>query len=141
MSVPYQRARFKLPPCTSELSEALKMLIEHPDPVMREHAARVLGAIGVKNFYQPVLGLMNDPDARVRRAAINAAGVLRSPEFVIPLIYRTQDIETRVQQNLEVSITSVEDAACEVAASAYLHEQVCHLVGSHRQSHTWEGTG
>lgn len=75
-------------------SEALKMLIEHPDPVMREHAARVLGAIGVKNFYQPVLGLMNDPDARVRRAAINAAGVLRSPEFVIPLIYRTQSIET-----------------------------------------------
>jgi HEAT repeat protein len=40
------------------------------------------------------LGLMNDPDARVRRAAINAAGVLRSPEFVIPLIYRTQSIET-----------------------------------------------
>jgi ATP/ADP translocase/HEAT repeat protein len=75
-------------------AEALKMLIEHPDPVMREHAARVLGAIGVKNFYQPVLGLMNDPDARVRRAAINAAGVLRSPEFVIPLIYRTQSIET-----------------------------------------------
>ena len=75
-------------------AEALKQLIEHPEPVMREHAARVLGAIGVKNFYQPVLQLMNDLDPRVRRQAINAAGVLRSPEFVIPLIYRTQSIET-----------------------------------------------
>jgi hypothetical protein len=31
---------------------------------------------------------------RVRRDAIHAAGVLRSPEFVIPLIYRTQSRDT-----------------------------------------------
>lgn len=75
-------------------AEALKELIGHPDPAMRLHAARVLGAIGVKNFYQPVLQLMNDPEPRVRRAAIHAAGALRSPEFVIPLIYRTQSRDT-----------------------------------------------
>ncbi len=75
-------------------AEALKALIDNPDPVMRLHAAKVLGAIGVKNFYQPVLQLMNDDDPRVRREAIKAAGVLRSPEFVIPLIYRTQSLET-----------------------------------------------
>jgi HEAT repeat protein len=75
-------------------AEALKGLIDNHEPVMREHAARVLGQIGVKNFYQPVLSLMNDPDPRVRRQAITAAGVLKSPEFVIPLIYRTQSIET-----------------------------------------------
>jgi HEAT repeat protein len=61
---------------------------------MRQYAARVLGAIGVKNFYQPVLHLMNDSDLRVRREAVIAAGVLKSPEFVIPLIYRTQARET-----------------------------------------------
>ncbi len=75
-------------------AEALKALIDHKDASMREHAARVLGAIGVKNFYQPVLQLMSDPDMRVRREAINAAAVLKAQEFVIPLIYRTQDIET-----------------------------------------------
>ena len=75
-------------------AEALKALIDHPQAVMREHAARVLGAIGVKNFYQPVLQLMNDADPRVRREAINAAAALKSPEFVIPLIYRTQSVET-----------------------------------------------
>jgi AAA family ATP:ADP antiporter len=75
-------------------AEALKALIEHKDASMREHAARVLGAIGVKNFYQPVLQLMSDPEMRVRREAINAAAILKAQEFVIPLIYRTQDIET-----------------------------------------------
>jgi AAA family ATP:ADP antiporter len=75
-------------------AEALKALIDNPDPVMRQHAAKVLGAIGVRNFYQPVLQLMNDADPRVRREAITAAGVLKSPEFVIPLIYRTQSRET-----------------------------------------------
>jgi HEAT repeat protein len=75
-------------------AEALKALIDHTDASMREHAARVLGAIGVKNFYQPVLQLMGDPEMRVRREAINAAAILKAQEFVIPLIYRTQDIET-----------------------------------------------
>lgn len=75
-------------------AEALKQLIDHADPVMRAHAARVLGAIGVRNFYQPVLKLMADQDPRVRREAVTAAGMLKSPEFVIPLIYRTQSIET-----------------------------------------------
>ncbi len=75
-------------------AEALKQLISHRDPSMRQRAAHVLGAIGVKNFYQPVLQLMSDPDARVRREAIAAAGALRSPEFVIPLIYRTANLDT-----------------------------------------------
>ncbi|MCA2982104.1 MAG: HEAT repeat domain-containing protein, partial [Myxococcaceae bacterium] len=75
-------------------AEALKLLINDRDGVMRLHAAKVLGAIGVKNFYQPVLQLMSDADPRVRRAAVTAAGQLKSPEFVIPLIYRTQSHET-----------------------------------------------
>lgn len=75
-------------------AEALKTLITHDKPVMRQHAAKVLGAIGVQNFYQPVLELMSDGDALVRREAVRAAGMLKSPEFVIPLIYKTQSAET-----------------------------------------------
>jgi ATP/ADP translocase/HEAT repeat protein len=75
-------------------AEALKALIAHQEAVMRQHAAQVLGAIGVKNFYQPVLELMSDPDPAVRRHAIQAAGVLRAPELVIPLIYKTGSSET-----------------------------------------------
>lgn len=75
-------------------AESLKALIAEPDPRMRAHAAKILGAIGVKNFYQPVLELMNDPEPEVRRQAILAAAQLRAPEFVIPLIYKTQSAET-----------------------------------------------
>jgi ATP:ADP antiporter, AAA family len=75
-------------------AEALKALIDNKDIAMRLHAAKVLGAIGVKNFYQPVLQLMSDADPQVRRAAVTAAGQLKSAEFVIPLIYRTQSHET-----------------------------------------------
>jgi AAA family ATP:ADP antiporter len=76
-------------------AEALKQLLTHADRVMRIHAARVLGAVGVSNFYQPVLELMNDVDPQVRREAIQAAGVLRSAEFVVPLIYKTRAADTR----------------------------------------------
>jgi ATP/ADP translocase/HEAT repeat protein len=74
-------------------ADALKQLISHEDGVMREHAARVLGAVGVSNFYQPVLELMTDRDSSVRRAAILAAGILKSPEFVAPLIHRARSPE------------------------------------------------
>jgi len=74
-------------------AEALKALIAEPAPRMRAHAAKILGAIGVRNFYQPVLELMSDPEPEVRRQAILAAAQLRSPEFVIPLIYKTPSQE------------------------------------------------
>ncbi len=74
-------------------AEALKALIAEPDARMRGHAAKILGAIGVKNFYQPVLELMADGEPEVRRQAILAAAQLRSPEFVIPLIYKTPSPE------------------------------------------------
>ncbi len=75
-------------------AEALKALIGHEEPVMREHAAKVLGAVGVRNFYQPVLELMNDPAPPVRRAAVLAAGQLKSPELTLPLIYKLQGADT-----------------------------------------------
>lgn len=75
-------------------AEALKQLIAHKDDVMRQHAARVLGAVGVGNFYQPVLELMSDAVPSVRREAIHAAGKLKSPELVVPLIYKTRSPDT-----------------------------------------------
>ncbi len=75
-------------------AEALKALIGDADPSMREHAARVLGEIGVRNFYQPVLELMADPMLRVQQAAIEAAGRLRSVELAPALVYRLARAET-----------------------------------------------
>jgi HEAT repeat protein len=75
-------------------ADALKQLINHSNPLMRQHAAKVLKDIAVSNFYQPVLQLMGDPDRAVRREAISAAGELRSPELIMPLIQRTRSSES-----------------------------------------------
>ncbi len=76
-------------------ADALKQLIRDSDPVMRQHAAKVLGDIAVSNFYQPVLQLISDPHPAVRRAAISAAGALRSTELIMPLIHGTRSSDTR----------------------------------------------
>ena len=75
-------------------AEALKGLIAHPDAAMRQHAAKVLGAIGVRNFYQPVIELLGDRDARVRREAVHTAGLLQAQEFIQPLVQRLRSHET-----------------------------------------------
>jgi AAA family ATP:ADP antiporter len=69
-------------------AEELKKMVAHQDAEMRLYAARVLGAIGVRNFYQPLFQLLSDPDTGVRVAAIEAAGKMRSPELVPALILK-----------------------------------------------------
>lgn len=66
-------------------AERLKGLLASDDPEERRQAAWVLGKVGVQNFYQPLLPLLNDDSERVRLAAIEAAGQLRSPELQQPL--------------------------------------------------------
>lgn len=72
-------------------AEALKTILDHEDPRLREHGAHVLGAIAVKNFYQPVLKLLGDPDSKVQLAAIASAGRMQSPELIPPLVYKLAD--------------------------------------------------
>ena len=75
-------------------AESLKALVVDPDPIMREHAARILGEIGVRNFYQPVLELMADKALSVRLAAIASAGQLASTELQPALVYRLARADT-----------------------------------------------
>lgn len=75
-------------------AEPLKAMLTSQVERDREAAAWVLGEIRVKNFYQPVLELMNDKAARVRAAAIVAAGHMASPELAPMLIYALEDSKT-----------------------------------------------
>jgi ATP/ADP translocase/HEAT repeat protein len=75
-------------------AESLKAFLSHPDPRVRIQAARVLRDIEVKNFFQPVLELLRDPDPEVRQAAVEAAGVIHSPELVTALVAALGDPAT-----------------------------------------------
>lgn len=69
-----------------EAAEELKRQLGADSAVERELAASVLGEIGVSTFYNSLLPFLEDPSAQVRRAALRAAGRLKSPELVEPVL-------------------------------------------------------
>jgi HEAT repeat protein/ATP/ADP translocase len=76
-------------------AENLKNMLASQRASERAMGAQILGDIGVKNFYHPLLELMVDDDLKVRRAAIRAAGKMRSPELLPALVYRIEDHDCR----------------------------------------------
>lgn len=51
-------------------------LIEDPNPIVRSHAAGLLGTIGGSTAEQALVALLTDPDPRPRAAAAQAIGIL-----------------------------------------------------------------
>jgi len=54
----------------------LTQLATSPRAGERRFAAEVLGDVGIRNFYRPLLSLFDDEDLAVRKAALTAAGKL-----------------------------------------------------------------
>ncbi|MFH1809837.1 MAG: Npt1/Npt2 family nucleotide transporter [Pseudomonadota bacterium] len=69
-------------------ADEFKAMLRDSSPLVRRQAAWVLGEIRVRNFFQPVLDLMQDRDSSVQNAAIAAASEMRSPELIPVLIYK-----------------------------------------------------
>jgi len=67
-------------------AEELRRQLGADSPVERELAASVLGAIGVRTFFNPLVRFLKDPSPVVRRAALKAASRLKSPELVPHLL-------------------------------------------------------
>ncbi|MCZ6677134.1 MAG: Npt1/Npt2 family nucleotide transporter [Candidatus Poribacteria bacterium] len=51
------------------------------DPVNRKHAAQVLGEVGVRDFYHPLLDLLKDDNLQVRQEALAAVEKLKNPQL------------------------------------------------------------
>jgi len=77
-------------------AEKLKSMLESASIEDRAVGAQILGDIGVKNFYHPLLTLMIDDELSVRLSAIRAAGKMQSPELLPALVYRIEDPDTRM---------------------------------------------
>lgn len=75
-------------------AETLKHFLSSDLAEERLQGARVLGEIQVRNFFQPVLELLQDPHPSVRQAAVEAAGRMQSRELLPPLIYKLADPAT-----------------------------------------------
>jgi len=64
----------------------LKGLLESTREEERMAVAALFGSIGMRNFYKPLLPLLEDASVRVRRRALVSAGALRVPELVPALV-------------------------------------------------------
>lgn len=56
-------------------------MVNSKNPRLRLLAAEVLGEVGIRNFYRPLLSLFKDPYRQVRQAAFLAAGKLGNPRL------------------------------------------------------------
>jgi ATP/ADP translocase/HEAT repeat protein len=65
--------------------QQLLHLVEANEPPSRALAAQIIGELRVRSFYQPLQLFLRDPDATVRRHAIEAAGLLAN-ERLLPTI-------------------------------------------------------
>lgn len=75
-----------------EGSEALARLLGSVSPEEREATARALGAIGARAYIPRAMhALLEDPDPRVRGAAIEAAGRIRAPELLPRILAKLSD--------------------------------------------------
>ncbi len=60
-------------------------MVNSNNPRLRLLAAEVLGEVGIRNFYRPLLSLFKDPYRQVRQAAFEAAGKLGNRRLWPPL--------------------------------------------------------
>ncbi|MBN2145893.1 MAG: HEAT repeat domain-containing protein [Anaerolineales bacterium] len=78
-----------------EAGDTLLELAYSSEPAHRIQAAKILGEIGVSNFYRPILRLLRDPDYKVRQAALAASGKLKNSRlwpFVIQSLDATNQL-------------------------------------------------
>jgi hypothetical protein len=65
-------------------------LMEHinsSDPKHRAFGAAVIGAVGIQNFYHPLLKLLNDEVVEVRKEALKASGRVRHRSLIEPMVH------------------------------------------------------
>lgn len=86
-----------------EAAEELKRQLNAKSSVERELAASILGALGIPTFYDSLVGFLDDPSLNVRRAAMVAAGRLKSPELVPHLVRKLGRTESAREASLALA--------------------------------------
>ncbi len=75
--------------------QAIEALKHSPDPNQRTLLARVIGDVGVRNFFQPLISLLGDEDDDVRLAALNAAEMVPHPRILTNVVPNLAYAKTR----------------------------------------------
>jgi CRP-like cAMP-binding protein/ATP/ADP translocase len=73
----------------------LKAMMESGHEEERIAMAALFGQIRVKNFYKPLISLLQDNSPQVRIRALESAAILHVPPLVVPIIGMLKDSKTR----------------------------------------------
>jgi len=103
-------------------AEELKNMLIDPDPGMRLAGAKVLEVIEVRQFHKPLLPLLEDGDVKVKNAAIKAAGAMKSPALIAPLIKRLS--EHRTARSAGAALAGYGESVCEELKKALYDKSV-----------------
>ncbi|MDX1612916.1 MAG: HEAT repeat domain-containing protein [Candidatus Promineifilaceae bacterium] len=82
-------------PGVLSVGDRLTQWMESADPARRRLGARIIGEVGTRQFYQPLLPLLVDPDDTVRRAALTAAGQVQHPRLLPRVVSNLAHHSTR----------------------------------------------
>jgi AAA family ATP:ADP antiporter len=123
----------------------LLQMADSPRPAERILAAQVLGEVGVSSFYQPLVPLLADDDPGVQRAALLAAGQLKSPRLWPLVVEQLSSTRTRSAATCAL-VAGGQSAMPEIEAAFGRQErdrevlvrlaQICGRVGGERML-TW----
>ncbi|MFC5528689.1 Npt1/Npt2 family nucleotide transporter [Cohnella yongneupensis] len=96
----------------------LKALIESWKDNERTAMASLFGRIGIREFYKPLIPMLKDASAEVRRCALQSAGQLVVPElvpYIVPLLR-----ESRTRREAIEALAAYEDKAVLPLLEPYL---------------------
>ncbi len=77
------------------------------DPVARQLAANILGAIKDKRAVEPLIGVLGDQSTRLRMSAITALKQIGDPRAVEPLIERLKDRDSDISHAAALSLKAI----------------------------------
>jgi len=98
----------------------LKQLIDSKETEERMAMAAIFGQIGIREFYKPLIPLLQDPKIPVRVLAIESAAILCVPELVAYLVPQLLQSTTRLK-TIE-ALAAYNDQEIVILLEPYLHE-------------------
>jgi HEAT repeat protein len=101
--------------------EKFYSMVNSKDPRQRLLAADVLGDVGIRNFYRPLLILFRDRYREVRQAAFIAAGKLHNPRLWPPLVQALDNKQLR--RTAEQALVTAGPSALPDLTKAFLDDK------------------
>lgn len=99
----------------------LKAMMESGKEEERIAMAALFGQIRVKNFYKPLISLLQDRSPQVRIRALESAAILHVPPLIVPIITMLKDSQTRRYATQALAAYDEEDVLPQLAP--YLERQ------------------